>query len=110
MMDKSQTPRHDKTIVPLSNFEPRGFGFVLHSIAIIFHEVRLLHRCTTAAAPPTASSICRHTSMMGSRYCTNAGSSRYLCGGHTVREKMRDTVGDTFRLRGSIRKWVKVMG
>jgi hypothetical protein len=25
--------------VPLSNFEPRGFGFVHHSIAIFYHEV-----------------------------------------------------------------------
>jgi hypothetical protein len=26
-------------IVPLSNFVPRGFGFVHHSIAILYHEV-----------------------------------------------------------------------
>jgi hypothetical protein len=26
-------------IVPLSNFVPRGFGFVHHSIAIFYHEV-----------------------------------------------------------------------
>jgi hypothetical protein len=25
--------------VPLSNFAPRGFGFVHHSIAILYHEV-----------------------------------------------------------------------
>jgi hypothetical protein len=25
--------------VPLSNFVPRGFGFVHHSIAILYHEV-----------------------------------------------------------------------
>jgi hypothetical protein len=25
--------------VPLSNFVPRGFGFVYHSIAILYHEV-----------------------------------------------------------------------
>jgi hypothetical protein len=34
-MDKSKTPR----IVPLYNFVPRGFGFVHHSIAILYHEV-----------------------------------------------------------------------
>jgi hypothetical protein len=26
-------------IVPLSNFAPRGFGFVHHSIAILYHEM-----------------------------------------------------------------------
>jgi hypothetical protein len=26
-------------IVPLSNFVPRGFGFVHHSTAILYHEV-----------------------------------------------------------------------
>jgi hypothetical protein len=25
--------------VPLSNFAPRGFGFVHHSIAILYHEM-----------------------------------------------------------------------
>jgi hypothetical protein len=25
--------------VPLSNFVPRGFGFVHHSIAILYHQV-----------------------------------------------------------------------
>jgi hypothetical protein len=44
--------------VPLSNFAPRGFGFVHHSIAILDHEVPnlsitispLLHRSTAAKA------------------------------------------------------------
>jgi hypothetical protein len=30
---------HPFGIVPLSNFVPRGFGFVHHSIAILYHEV-----------------------------------------------------------------------
>jgi hypothetical protein len=35
MMDNSET----LWIVPLSNFVQRGFGFVHHSIAILYHEV-----------------------------------------------------------------------
>jgi hypothetical protein len=36
MKDKSKTRRHDCS---LSDFAPRGFGFVYHSIAILYHEV-----------------------------------------------------------------------
>jgi hypothetical protein len=40
--------------VPLSNFVPRGFGFVHHSIAILYHEVPNLsitiRNCFIAAA------------------------------------------------------------
>ena len=39
MMDKSKTLWLDGKIVPLSNFAPRGFGFVHHSIAIFYHVV-----------------------------------------------------------------------
>jgi hypothetical protein len=34
-----QNPSNPFGIVPLSNFVPRGFGFVHHSIAILYHEV-----------------------------------------------------------------------
>ena len=36
---KVQNPSNQFGIVPLSNFVPRGFGFVHHSIAILYHEV-----------------------------------------------------------------------
>jgi hypothetical protein len=52
-MDESKTP-NPFGIVPLSNFVPRGFGFVRLSIAILYHEVptlshdsQLLHRSKT---------------------------------------------------------------
>jgi hypothetical protein len=32
-------PSNPFGIVPLSNFVPRGFGFVHHSIAILYHQV-----------------------------------------------------------------------
>jgi hypothetical protein len=35
-----QNPSKPFEIVPLSRFVPRGFGFVHHSIAILYHEVR----------------------------------------------------------------------
>jgi hypothetical protein len=34
-----QNPSNSFGIVPLSNFVPRGFGFVHHSIAILYHQV-----------------------------------------------------------------------
>jgi hypothetical protein len=34
-----QNPSNPFGIVPLSRFVPRGFGFVHHSIAILYHEV-----------------------------------------------------------------------
>jgi hypothetical protein len=34
-----QNPSNPFGIVPLSNFVPRGFGFVHHSIALLYHEV-----------------------------------------------------------------------
>ena len=34
-----QHPSNPFGIVPLSRFVPRGFGFVYHSIAILYHEV-----------------------------------------------------------------------
>jgi hypothetical protein len=34
-----QNPSNPFGIVPLSNFVPRGFGFVHHSIAILYYEV-----------------------------------------------------------------------
>jgi hypothetical protein len=34
-----QNPSNPFGVVPLSNFVPRGFGFVHHSIAILYHEV-----------------------------------------------------------------------
>jgi hypothetical protein len=34
-----QNPSNPFGIVPLSRFAPRGFGFVHHSIAILYHEV-----------------------------------------------------------------------
>jgi hypothetical protein len=34
-----QNPSNPIGIVPLYNFVPRGFGFVHHSIAILYHEV-----------------------------------------------------------------------
>ena len=43
---KSQIPR----IVPLSNFVPKGFGFVHHAIAILYHQVpnpKLISRFAT---------------------------------------------------------------
>ena len=33
-----QNPSNPFGIVPLSRFVPRGFGFVHHSIAILYHE------------------------------------------------------------------------
>jgi hypothetical protein len=39
MMDKSKAPPARLYIVPLSNFVPRGFGCVRHSIAILYHQV-----------------------------------------------------------------------
>jgi hypothetical protein len=32
-------PSNSFGIVPLSRFVPRGFGFVHHSIAVLYHEV-----------------------------------------------------------------------
>ena len=60
-MDESKTPPTHFGIVPLSRFVPRGFGFVHHSIAILYHEVpnpyshdsQLFHRCKVAAARAT---------------------------------------------------------
>jgi hypothetical protein len=40
MNRRIQYPSNPFGIVPLSNFVPRGFGFVHHSIAILDHEVR----------------------------------------------------------------------
>jgi hypothetical protein len=37
--ERIQNPSNPFGIVPLSNFVPRGFGFVHHSIAILYHEV-----------------------------------------------------------------------
>jgi hypothetical protein len=37
-----QNPSNPFGIVPLSNFVPRGFGFVHHSIAIIYHDAKPL--------------------------------------------------------------------
>jgi hypothetical protein len=37
-----QNPSNPFGIVPLSRFVPRGFGFVHHSIAILYHEVPYL--------------------------------------------------------------------
>jgi hypothetical protein len=37
-----QNPSKPFGLVPLSNFVPRGFGFVHHSIAILYHEVSTL--------------------------------------------------------------------
>jgi hypothetical protein len=34
-----QNPSNPFGIVPLSRFVPRGFGFVHHSIAILYHQV-----------------------------------------------------------------------
>jgi hypothetical protein len=34
-----QNPSNPFGIVPLSNYVPRGYGFVHHSIAILYHEV-----------------------------------------------------------------------
>jgi hypothetical protein len=43
-----QNPSSPVGIVPLSNFAPRGFGFVHHSIAILYHEVpNLISRFAT---------------------------------------------------------------
>jgi hypothetical protein len=39
MMDESKKPSNPFGIVPLSNFVPWGFGFVHHSIAILYHQV-----------------------------------------------------------------------
>jgi hypothetical protein len=55
-MDESKTPLG--TIVPLSNFVPRGFGFVHHSIAILDHQVPNLsltirNFCIAVAHPPS---------------------------------------------------------
>jgi hypothetical protein len=36
MMDESKTPRHDRAAIFLC---AEGFGFVHHSIAILYHEV-----------------------------------------------------------------------
>jgi hypothetical protein len=36
---RTQNPSNPFEIVPLFNFAPRGFGFVHHSIAILYHEV-----------------------------------------------------------------------
>jgi hypothetical protein len=38
-MDDSKNPSNPFGIVPLSNFMLRGFGFVYHSIALLYHEV-----------------------------------------------------------------------
>jgi hypothetical protein len=53
-----QNPSNPFGIVPPSNFVPRGFGFVHHSIAILYHEVpnlsitirNFLHRCMQVGA------------------------------------------------------------
>jgi hypothetical protein len=53
-----QNPSNPFGIVPLSNFVPRGFGFVHHSRAILYHEVpnpnltirNFFHRSTPVAA------------------------------------------------------------
>jgi hypothetical protein len=37
--ERIQNPSNPSGIVPLSNFVPRGFAFVHHSIAILYHEV-----------------------------------------------------------------------
>jgi hypothetical protein len=45
-----RNPSKPFAIVPLSNFVPRGFGFVHHSIAILYHEVpnlKLISRFAT---------------------------------------------------------------
>jgi hypothetical protein len=39
MTPSNPKPLQPFGIVPLSNFVPRGFGFVHHSIAILYHEV-----------------------------------------------------------------------
>jgi hypothetical protein len=53
-----QNPFNPFGIVPLSNFVPRGLGFVRHSIAILYHEVpnpNLTIRNFFIAAPQPAS-------------------------------------------------------
>jgi hypothetical protein len=37
--ERIQNPSSPFGVVPLSNFAPRGFGFVHHSIAILYHSV-----------------------------------------------------------------------
>jgi hypothetical protein len=45
-----QNPSNPFGILPLSNFVPRGFGFVHHSIAKpLPHDSQLCHRCTLPA-------------------------------------------------------------
>jgi hypothetical protein len=39
MMDESKTPSTHWDRAAIYNFAPRGFGFVHHSIAILYHEV-----------------------------------------------------------------------
>jgi hypothetical protein len=50
-------PSNPFGIVPLSNFVPRGFGFVHHSIAILYHEVPnpniTIRNCLIAVGNPS---------------------------------------------------------
>jgi hypothetical protein len=63
--EQIQNPSNSFGIVPLSNFVPRGFGFVHHSIAILYHEVpnpnitirNFFHRSTPGLCPLTAAQL-----------------------------------------------------
>jgi hypothetical protein len=72
-----QNPSNRFGIVPLSNLVPRGFGFVHHSIAILYHEVpnlsltirNFFHR-STAEPRPTRDSA-RHIGSISQRDAQN---------------------------------------
>jgi hypothetical protein len=57
-----QNPSKAFGIVPLSNFAPRGFGFVHHSIALLYHQVpnrslTIRHFCIAVSHSPTCFSL-----------------------------------------------------
>jgi hypothetical protein len=62
-----QNPSNPFGIVPLSKFVPRGFGFVHHSIAILYHQVpnpnltirNFLYRCRAVSSLPRGTHLGR---------------------------------------------------
>ena len=76
--------------MPLSNFVPRGFGFVHHSIAILYHQVpnlsitirNLFHRCT-GMAPAATGARWVGSSAGAAAAATTEGTTAYHVGDST---------------------------
>jgi hypothetical protein len=80
-----QNPSNAFGIVPLSNFVPRGFGFVHHSIAILYHEapnpyLTIRNFLIAVQHPELPAEATRRPSAVGHM----VEGTRAVCGGTTL--------------------------